>query len=201
MADHRDPDEIRRHERHLVAQIYHLIELNETLRKQVQRLDRVTELAALFREGGISRDTFEMPPPRVVVPPRGDQCWARVEELLEELPEGPVLTELKEQLGQLRVMGWVVDPDWIADTRNRLISAEQTLAFLEEQTREMDLLRQEKDAIVDGASRLQQTVDDLWKSLNDKTTHIRRLEQQLNKIWTSPPYRLFRVLTRPFRRS
>lgn len=201
MDDHRDPEQIRRHERHLVSQIYHLIEVNEALRQQVQRLDRVTELAALFRERGISRDTFEMHAPRVVMPPRAEQCWGRVEELVGRLPDGETVTQLREQLGQLRVMGWGVDPDWLADTKNRLIAATQTLAFLEEQTREMDLLRQEKDAIVDGAARLQQTIDDLWKSLNDKTTHIRRLEQQLNKIWQSPPYKLFRMMTKPLRRG
>ena len=158
----RDPDEIRRHEAHLVTQIYHLIEANQRLEEQVDRLAKVTEIAGLFREQGITRDTFQLTPPRIVQ------------------RDGDTL----------------VDPDWLADVRGRLIAAEQSIAFLNEQTRELDLLRREKDTIVDGAARFEQNIDDLWKSLNEKTTHIQRLEVQLRRIQETRAYRAWLALRR-----
>jgi hypothetical protein len=169
MAEHaaRDPAEVARHEAHLVAQIYHLIEANERLEEQLDRLARVTAIAELFREQRITHDTFALETPKV-----------------KQTEDGPV-----------------IDSDWLADVRNRLIAAEQAIAFLDEQTRELDLLRREKDAIVDGAARLEQNIDDLWKSLNEKTTHIQRLEAQLRRHWDSTPYRLYASLRRLLRRE
>ncbi len=158
----RDPDEVRRHEAHLVSQIYHLIEANQKLEEQVDRLAKVTEIAGLFREKGITRDTFQLAPPRIV-----------------------------ERDGQAQI-----DPDWVADVRGRLIAAEQAIAFLDEQTRELDLLRREKDTIVDGAARLEQNIDDLWKSLNEKTTHIQRLEAQMRRMQESRYFRAWAAARR-----
>ena len=166
-APERSADEVRRHEAHLVSQIYHLIEANQKLEEQVDRLAKVTEIAGLFREKGITRDTYRLAPPRLV-----------------------------EREGVMQV-----DPDWLADVRVRLIAAEQAVAFLNEQTRELDMLRREKDAIVDGAARLEQNIDDLWKALNEKTTHIQRLEGQLQRIWGSRPYKLFDALRKSVRRE
>jgi hypothetical protein len=198
----RDADEIRRHEAHLVSQIYHLIEANQKLEEQVDRLGKVTEIAELFREKRITRDTFELPAPRLSVPAPAQQAWARVEGLLERLAGDPdALAQLRDALGVVRAHGWQGDPDWLADVRDRLIAAEQAVAFLNEQTRELDMLRREKDAIVDGAARLEQNIDDLWKALNEKTTHIQRLEGQLQRIWASRPYKLFDALRKSVRRE
>ena len=163
----RDPEEIARHEAHLVGQIYHLIDANQRLEEQIDRLAKVSAIAGLFRERRITPDTFELPEPRLVE--RGDDH--------------------------------VVDPDWLADVRGKLVVAEQALAFLDEQTRELDLLRREKDAIVDGAARLEQNIDELWKSLNEKTTHIQRLEGQLRRHWDSVPYRAWMALRRMVRKE
>jgi DNA repair exonuclease SbcCD ATPase subunit len=160
-----DPEQVARHEAHLVGQIYHLIEANQRLEEQLDRLEKVTAIAGLFRERRITGDTFELPAPRVV-----------------QNEDGPL-----------------IDADWLAEVRNRLIAAEQAIAFLNEQTRELDLLRREKDAIVDGAARLEQNIDDLWKALNEKTTHIQRLEAQLQRHWDSLPYRSYDSLRRLFR--
>ncbi len=165
----RADEERVRHEAHLVAQIYHLIEANQRLEEQVDRLSKVTAIAGLFRERGLTPDTFALPEPRIVDPGDG---------------RGPQ-----------------PDPDWLADVRGRLIAAEQAVAFLYEQTRELDLLRREKDSIVDGAARLEQNIDELWKSLNEKTTHIQRLEGQLRKLWESRPYRAYSALRRALRRG
>jgi hypothetical protein len=163
----RDPEEIARHEAHLVGQIYHLIDANQRLEEQIDRLSKVSAIAGLFRDRRITPDTFELPEPRLIE--RGD--------------------------------GHVVDPDWLADVRGKLVVAEQALAFLDEQTRELDLLRREKDAIVDGAARLEQNIDELWKSLNEKTTHIQRLEGQLKRHWDSVPYRAWMALRRTVRKE
>ncbi len=160
----RDPEEVARHEAHLVSQIYHLIEANQKLEEQLDRLSKVTAIAEIFRREKLTPDTFELPSPRLVS------------------RDGTVQ----------------VEADWLAEVRARLIAAEQAIAFLNEQTRELDLLRREKDAIVDGAARLEQTIDDLWKSLNEKTTHIQRLEGQLKRHWESRPYRLYSALRRLF---
>ena len=201
-ADRRDPAEIQRHEAHLVGQIYHLIQVNQRLEEQVQRLSLVTELAPLFREQRISRDTFELEAPTLEVSAAGEGAWQRVEALLEGLgDETPQVAELKELLGIVRATPAQVDPHWLADARMRLIAAEQAIAYLEEQTRELDLLRQEKNSIVDGVGRLEQTIEDLWKALNEKTTHIQRLERQLGRIWESVPYKLLSAVRRPLRRG
>ena len=163
----RDPEEIARHEAHLVGQIYHLIGANQRLEEQIDRLSKVSAIAGLFRDRRITSDTFELPEPQLVE--RGDES--------------------------------VVDPDWLADVRGKLVVAEQAIAFLDEQTRELDLLRREKDAIVDGAARLEQNIDELWKSLNEKTTHIQRLEGQLRRHWDSAPYRLYMSLRRLVRKE
>jgi hypothetical protein len=198
----RDPGEVARHEAHLVGMIYHLIEANQKLEEQVDRLGKVTEIAELFREKRITRDTFDLPGPRLQVPTEAQQAWTRVEGLLEKLGgDGTVAGQLREALGVVRSHGWQSDPDWLADVRDRLIAAEQAIAFLDEQTRELDMLRREKDAIVDGAARLEQNIDDLWKALNEKTTHIQRLEGQLQRIWASRPYKLFDALRKSVRRE
>ena len=163
----RDPEEVARHEAHLVGQIYHLIDANQRLEEQIDRLSRVSAIAALFRDRKITADTFELPEPRLLA--RGDE--------------------------------FVVDPDWLADVRGKLVAAEQAIAFLDEQTRELDLLRREKDAIVDGAARLEQNIDELWKSLNEKTTHIQRLEGQLRRHWESAPYKVVMTLRRLVRKE
>jgi hypothetical protein len=198
-ARRRDPEEVRRHESHLVGQIYHLIEANQKLEEQIDRLSKVTEIAELFRERRITPDTFELAPPNLVSTAQAQQAWSRIEALLEELPAGATVDQLREMLGVVRTAGRAVDGDWLAEVRGRLIAAEQAIAFLNEQTREMDMLRREKDAIVDGAARLEQNIDDLWKSLNEKTTHIQRLESQLHRIWVSKPYRMFNAVRRGFR--
>jgi hypothetical protein len=163
----RDPEEIARHEAHLVGQIYHLIDANQRLEEQIDRLSKVSAIAGLFRDRRITSDTFELPEPRLIE--RGTER--------------------------------IVDPDWLADVRGKLVVAEQAMAFLDEQTRELDLLRREKDAIVDGAARLEQNIDELWKSLNEKTTHIQRLEGQLRRHWDSAPYRLYMALRRLVRKE
>ena len=239
----RDPDEVARHEAHLVGQIYHLIEANQKLEEQLDRLTKVTEIAALFREKRITRDTFELPPPQFTVPAESQQAWARIEGLVdramapravqgegkddEERAEGragqreggrdaerrvpapsgsppadpEALAELREALGIVRAQGWQVHGDWLSDVRARLVAAEQSIAFLNEQTRELDMLRREKDSIVDGAARLEQNIDDMWKALNEKTTHIQRLESQLDRIWSSVPYRAWRAVKKALRRE
>lgn len=198
----RDPLEVARHEAHLVGMIYHLIEANQKLEEQVDRLSRVTEIAGLFREKRITRDTFDLAPPRLAVPPEAQQAWARIEALLGQVQgERAVLAQLRECLGIVRAHGWQTDADWLADVRGRLVAAEQAVAFLNEQTRELDMLRREKDQIVDGAARLEQNIDDLWKALNEKTTHIQRLEGQLQRIWSSKPYRLWDTVRKGLKRG
>ena len=64
----RDPEEVARHEAHLVGQIYHLIDANQRLEEQIDRLSKVSAIAGLFRDRKISSDTFELPEPRVVAP-------------------------------------------------------------------------------------------------------------------------------------
>ncbi len=305
---------VRRHEAHLVGQIYHLIEANHRLEEQLHRLGKVTEIADLFREKRITRDTFELKPPKLLVPVQAETAWNRIDKMLTRLDEdigetegglgavsgrlggcvrrlvlsGEVteveagaeaplapeqkpaatpdeasddgapdddgsaadeqreahaaasvarhagrsqddamiataheefstlaasldevttgiarlresLVDLRDGLGVVRESAWSVDPDWQSDVRGRLVAAEQAVAFLNEQSRELDMLRREKDAIVDGASRLEQNIEDLWKALNEKTTHIQRIEAELSRIWVSLPYRIYRTLTRPFR--
>ena len=193
----RDPAEVARHEAHLVGMIYHLIEANQKLEEQVDRLGKVTEIAELFREKRITRDTFELPAPRLAVPAEAQQAWSRIEGALARLAGDPAaLAQLREALGVVRAHGWQGDPDWLADVRDRLIAAEQAVAFLNEQTRELDMLRREKDAIVDGAARLEQNIDDLWKALNEKTTHIQRLEGQIRRIYDTKAYRAWQALRR-----
>lgn len=195
----RDPEEIRRHEAHLVGQIYHLIEANRRLEEQLDRLAKVTEIADIFRQKKISRDTFTMADPKLAASARAENAWSTLETILADLADHPRLGELREALGIIRVEGVHVDPDWQAETRLRLVAAEQAIAFLDEQSRELDLLRDEKNAIMDGVARLEQTIEDLWKSLNEKTTHIQRLEAQLAAIWKSLPYRVYKTLARPLR--
>jgi len=209
---HRDPEEIARHEAHLVGQIHHLIEANHNLQQQLDRLAKVTEIADLFREQRITRDTFKLPGPREPDDQRRDEVFGHIGELLRHF-KGAVRVEdgeevaddierqLDEALEIARSSSLKIDPDWVSDARTRLIAAEQAIAFLDEQTRELDLLRREKDSIVDGAARLEQNIDDLWKSLNEKTTHIQRLEAQLQRIWNSPPYRAFDWLRSLVRRK
>ena len=198
----RSPEEIRRHEAHLVGQIYHLIQANEALEEQLDRLARVTEIAELFREKRISRDTFELRPPELFVPAEVQAAWGRLEAYLAGLPEDTEgLQPLREALGIVRSTAWAVDHDWLADVRVRLLAAEQAIAFLDEQTRELDQLRDEKSSIMDGVERLEQTIEDLWKSLNEKTTHIQRLESQLKRVWGSAPYRLYRWVMKLLRRG
>ena len=198
----RDPAEVARHEAHLTGMIYHLIEANQKLEEQVDRLGKVTEIAELFREKRLTRDTFAIAPPRLAVPNEAQQAWGRIEKLLPRLAgDAPALAELREALGIVRAHGWQSDPDWISDVRGRLIAAEQAIAFLDEQSRELDMLRREKDGIVDGAARLEQNIDDLWKALNEKTTHIQRLEGQLRRHWESTPYRMYMSLRRLVRKE
>jgi predicted nuclease with TOPRIM domain len=196
----RDSEEVRRHEAHLVGQIYYLIEANRKLEEQLDRLAKVTEIADIFRERGISRDTFELPVPEMVTPVHVHVAWTAVEELLGTLPaETPGLDQLVENLGVIRASDKAISPDWMADVRVRLVAAEQAIAFLEEQTRELDLLMNEKNNIMDGVGRLEQTIEDLWKSLNEKTTHIQSLETQLDRIWNSLAYKMLKVARMPFR--
>lgn len=204
----RDPEEIARHESHLIGQIHYLIEMNQGLGDQLERLSKVTEIASLFRDQRITPDTFKLPGPKAPSDERQKEVWEHIERLLADLLDAmevgegaeaedrkkatDVLSkELAEALDVARASGMKISPDWISDLRSRLIAAEQAIAFLNEQTHELDLLRREKDSIVDGAARLEQNIDDLWKSLNEKTTHIQRLESQLQRIWNSPPYRAF----------
>ena len=103
----RDPDEVRRHEAHLVGQIYHLIEHNRRLEEQLDRLSRVTEIAELFRQRKISRDTFELPPPQGRQSPAAEAAWLEVRRLLLTLPEDhEILAPLQEALGMIRAQGW-----------------------------------------------------------------------------------------------
>jgi len=196
----RDADEIRRHEAHLVAQIYYLIEQNHRLEEQLDRLAKVTEIAKLFRQRKISRDTFELPPLRGMIPSQAEQAWADIAHCLEDLPQDhAAMPKLRDALGMVRAMGWQADPDWLAEARGRLLAAEQAIAFLDEQSREMDLLKNEKANIQDGANRLEQTVEDLWKSLHEKTTHIQGLEAEVRNIKGTVAYRTYRWLTKPLR--
>lgn len=196
----RDSREVARHEAHLVSQIHHLIEANVKLEERVDRLARVTEIADLFRQKRISRDTFELPPADMRMPADVQAAWSRSERVLASLPpDSPVLTELKETLGIARSVPWTVDPTWMAEVRVRLLAAEQAIAFLDEQTRELDLLREEKTSILAGVARLEQTIEDLWKALNEKTTHIQRVESQLQRVWGSAPYRMLAGLRRLLR--
>ena len=198
----RDPEEVARHEAHLVGMIYHLIEANQRLEEQVDRLGKVTEIAGLFREKRITRDTFELSAPRLQVSTEAQQAWSRIESVLPRLGGTPEdIAALREALGMIRAHGATCDGDWLADLRTRLVAAEQAIAFLDEQTRELDMLRREKDNIVDGAQRLEQNIDDLWKALNEKTTHIQRLEGQLQRIWSSRPYRILDVLRKSVRKE
>ncbi len=197
-----DAEAIRRHESHLVGQIYHLIEANQALEEQLHRLSKATEIADVLRGRRLTPDTFELPQPRVLPTPRGESAWLRIDELLRAMPDDTAgLGELKQWLGVAREQGTSVDPDWLAHTRTRLLAAEQALAYLDEQTRDLDALRREKASIMDGVGKLEQNIEDLWKSLNEKTTHIQRLEKQLNRIWGSAPYRVWRGLRNPFGRG
>ena len=194
----RSAEETRRHEAHLVGQIYHLIEANQKLEEQLDRLAKVTEIADIFRQRKISRDTFELPMPETITPAHVHIAWSAVEEFLGTLPPDlPGLAELVENLGVIRASDRAISPDWISDVRVRLVAAEQAIAFLDEQTRELDLLMNEKNNIMDGVGRLEQTIEDLWKSLNEKTTHIQSLEKQLDRIWNSVPYRTMKLLRSP----
>jgi DNA gyrase/topoisomerase IV subunit A len=186
--------------------------VNHRLEQQLDRLAKVTEIADLFRERRITRDSFELPGPRAPGADTHAEVWGHIDRLLADLMGArktpgaeEVAEELEKQLAEAldvaRASTLQVDPDWVADVRTRLIAAEQAIAFLDEQTRELDLLRREKDSIVDGAARLEQNIDDLWKSLNEKTTHIQRLEAQLQRIWNSPPYRAFDWLRALVRRK
>lgn len=183
-----------------MAQIYYLIEQNHRLEEQLDRLAKVTEIAKLFRQRKISRDTFELPPLRGVIPSQAEQSWSDIAHCLEDLPQDhPAMPKLRDALGMVRAMGWQADPDWLAEARGRLLAAEQAIAFLDEQSREMDLLKNEKANIQDGASRLEQTVEDLWKSLHEKTTHIQGLEAEVRKVKGTLAYRTYRRMTRPLR--
>lgn len=196
-----DADVVRRHENHLIGQIYHLIEANQQLETQVDRLSKATEIADILRGKGITQGAFDIARPRLTSSPRGEAAWAhigeltaRVEALDPELADG-----LREWLGVVREEAVTADPAWLADTRSKLLAAEQTLAYLDEQTRELDALRREKNSIMDGVGKLEQTIEDLWKALNEKTTHIQRLESRLSRVWESIPYRIYKTLRRPFR--
>jgi hypothetical protein len=196
----RDAREVLRHEAHLVGQIYHLIEANRKLEEQLDRLGKVTEIADLFREKGISRDTFTMPTPETITPPHVFLAWSSVEETIGQLPgETPGLAQLEENLGVIRAADREISPDWLADVHVRMVAAEQAIAFLDETTRELDLLMSEKNNIMDGVGRLEQTIEDLWKALNEKTTHIQSLEKQIDRIWNSIPYRVLSILRAPLR--
>jgi hypothetical protein len=198
--DARDPVEVARHEAHLVAQVHHLITANSKLEERLDRLAKVTEIADIFRQKKISRDTFELPPPELRVPADVQGAWTHLERVLLKIPaDSPGLVELTETLGIVRTAGWMVDPEWMAEARVRLLAAEQAIAFLDEQTRELDMLREEKASILDGVERLEQTIEDLWKSLNEKSTHIQRLERSLKRIWGSAPYRLLNGVRRLFK--
>jgi len=198
----RSADEVHRHEAHLVGQIYHLIEANQKLEEQLDRLAKVTEIADIFRQRKISRDTFELSSPELFVPPEVQSAWSRLEDFLAGLPdETEGLQDLRESLGIVRTKGWAVDHDWLSDVRGRLLAAEQAIAFLDEQSRELDQLRDEKLSIMDGVERLEQTIEDLWKSLNEKTTHIQRIETQLHRVWGSAPYRFYRWCLKLIRRG
>ena len=82
------PESVRRHEAHLVGQIYHLIEANHRLEEQLHRLGKVTEIADLFREKKITRDTFELKPPKLLVPVQAETAWNRIDKMLARLVEG-----------------------------------------------------------------------------------------------------------------
>lgn len=197
----RSAEEVQRHEAHLVGQIYHLIEVNRKLEEQLDRLGKVTEIADLFREKGISRDTFTLPKPKTLIPAHVQLAWSAVEDAVNELPKGTEgLIQLKDNLGVVRATDRDLSPDWLADVQLRMVAAEQAIAFLDETTRDLDLLMSEKNNIMDGVGRLEQTIEDLWKGLNEKTTHIQSLEKQIDRIWNSLPYRVLSALRRPFRR-
>lgn len=197
-----DPEEVSRHEAHLVGQIYHLIEANKALEEQLHRLSLATEIGEILRGRGLTRDTYEFEAPSLVATARGESAWQRIDEIVEGLAEkGKKGEGLKDCLRILRTESVAVDPDWLVEMKTRVLAAEQTVAFLEEQTREMDALRREKTSIMDGVGKLEQNIEDLWKSLNEKTTHIQHLEKRLKRIWSSFPYRVFNALRRPFRRG
>jgi predicted RNase H-like nuclease (RuvC/YqgF family) len=197
----RSAEEVQRHEAHLVGQIYHLIEVNRKLEEQLDRLGKVTEIADLFREKGISRDTFTLPKPKTLIPAHVQLAWSAVEDAVNELPKGTEgLIQLKDNLGVVRATDRDLSPDWLADVQLRMVAAEQAIAFLDETTRDLDLLMSEKNNIMDGVGRLEQTIEDLWKGLNEKTTHIQSLEKQIDRIWNRLPYRVLSALRRPFRR-
>ncbi|MDG2150037.1 MAG: hypothetical protein P8N09_11000 [Planctomycetota bacterium] len=196
----RSAEEVQRHEAHLVGQIYHLIEVNRKLEEQLDRLGKVTEIADLFREKGISRDTFTLPRPKTLTPAHVHLAWSAVEEAIKELPKDTEgLVRLEENLGLVRSADRELSPDWLADVQLRMVAAEQAIAFLDETTRDLDLLMNEKNNIMDGVGRLEQTIEDLWKALNEKTTHIQSLEKQIDRIWNSLPYRVLNALRSPFR--
>ena len=193
----RDPQEVARHESHLVAQVHHLIRVNTKLEERLDRLAQVTEIADIFRQKKISRDTFELSPPELRVPADVAAAWSSVERILGHVPRDlPGLEELESTLGVIRASAWMVDAEWFAEARVRLLAAEQSIAFLDEQSRELDLLREEKASILDGVERFEQTIEDLWKALNEKSTHIQRLEAQLKRIGGSGPDRVLDGLRR-----
>jgi DNA repair exonuclease SbcCD ATPase subunit len=201
-AGERSAEEVHRHEAHLVGQVYHLIEANRKLEEQLDRLAKVTEIADIFRQRKISQDTFDLAAPELFVPPEVQNAWSRLEAFLADLPdETEGLQDLREALGIVRTKGWQVDHDWLSDVRVRLLAAEQAIAFLDEQSRELDQLREEKLSIMDGVERLEQTIEDLWKSLNEKTTHIQRIETQLHRVWGSAAYRFYRWCLKLLRRG
>lgn len=196
-----DPDVVRRHESHLVGQIYHLIEANQALETQVDRLSKATEIADILRGKGLTQGAFDIARPKLTSSPRGEAAWTHIGQLTArvEAQDPGLADELREYLGIVREEAVSADPAWLADTRTKLLAAEQTIAYLDEQTRELDALRREKNSIMDGVGKLEQTIEDLWKALNEKTTHIQRLESRLGRVWESIPYRIYKTLRRPFR--
>ena len=196
-----DLDVIRRHESHLIGQIYHLIEANQALETQVDRLSKATEIADILRGKGLTQGAFDIARPKLTSSPRGEAAWTRIGELTAkvEVLDAELADELREWLGVVREEAVAADPAWLSDTRSKLLAAEQTVAYLDEQTRELDALRREKNSIMDGVGKLEQTIEDLWKALNEKTTHIQRLESRLGRVWETIPYRIYKTLRRPFR--
>ncbi len=196
-----DPDVVRRHESHLIGQIFHLIEANQSLETQVDRLSKATEIADILRGKGLTQGAFDIARPKLTSTSRGESAWTRIGELVERIgsEDEALKNELSEWLGVAREEAVTADPAWMADTRTKLLAAEQTIAYLDEQTRELDALRREKNSIMDGVGKLEQTIEDLWKALNEKTTHIQRLESRLSRVWESFPYRIYKTLRRPFR--
>ena len=196
-----DPDVVRRHESHLIGQIFHLIEANQSLETQVDRLSKATEIADILRGKGLTQGAFDIAAPKLNTSARGETAWTRVTEIVKRIAETDEATasELSEWLGIVRAEAVIADPAWLADTRTKVLAAEQTIAYLDEQTRELDALRSEKNSIMDGVGKLEQTIEDLWKAHNEKTTHIQRLETRLGRMWESIPYRVYKTLRRPFR--